>query len=324
MGGKALKNTYTERKSIDYFNRIDSELIPVFKKALDTDVRVIKSYHSKSDFGDIDLMIKIKPNQINILEFVKETFKPNEIISNGYTISFDYDSFQVDLNMIRENSWDVACIYFDYDPTGNLMGKTAHKFYCKYGDKGLIYRYNSGRISENIVLSTDNREIFTFLGYDYDRFLEGFENLEDIFEFVVDSKYFDYTDMLMENLNHIDRKRNSKRVSYQKFLSYLTDNDIKKSIKIDRDNNINLINEFFPNININERIKELEIEESNQNIIREKFNGRLILDLYPNLSGQEIGKAIMDFKMGMEDFSNYVLNNTSEKIMEDFVYFYEK
>lgn len=325
MGGKALKNTYTERKSLEDFNRISNEIIPIVEKQLGTDVYLTKSYHNKLDFGDMDLLIKMKLGISNVLDFIKNKFNPNEIYQNGQVISFDYNSFQIDFILIGERNWETSKIYFDYDPTGNLMGKIAHKFNCKYGDRGLIYRYrhNSGRVFENILLSTDNKEIFTFLGFDYDRFIKGFDSLEDIFNFVIDSKYFDYSDMLMENLNHIDRKRNVKRDSYQKFLLYLNDNNIQKTVRIDKDNIFNIVNEFFPNVNMVERIEELKKNEDNNILIKQKFNGRLILKAYPNMNHIELGKNMMNFRRGMEDFDNFVLNNTIEKIIDDFIFFYE-
>ena len=44
------------------------------------------------------------------------------------------------------------------DPSGNLMGKIAHKFGLKYGCDGLVdpFRNFSGRINKDIVLTGIN------------------------------------------------------------------------------------------------------------------------------------------------------------------------
>lgn len=68
-----------------------------------------------------------------------------------------------------------------------------------------------------------------FGGYDYDRYLRGFDTLEDIFKFCIAGKYFDAKMFEMENLKSIDKKRNRKRWSYHLFLNYLKDNNINTS-----------------------------------------------------------------------------------------------
>lgn len=330
MGGNALKNTYTERKSTKDYNEIYERLIPILKEVLDTEIHLVKSYHTKESHGDMDLLIKITNEfhnrNINIKEVIEDTLSPNETYNNGGVLSFDFEEFQIDLIPVKESNWEVSICFFDYDPTGNLMGKIAHKFGMKYGFNGLVYPFRNfnGKLSKDITLSKDNHEIFKFLGYDYDRYLKGFETVEEVFEFIIESKYFDHRNFLMENLNHIDRKRNKKRKSYQEFLKYIDDNNIDKSFDFKRDKSeyIDFIDENFPKIKIKEKIKNFEKIDSENQELNSKFNGRIIMVCFPDLRDKALGDAINGFRDSFDDFRTYGLDHTSDEIMEDFMKYY--
>ena len=82
MGGHALKIT-TVRKTTDEYNRIQSVIVPILKRELDTEIEIVKCYHTKPSHGDMDVLIKIDNNlhnkNINLVDFIKNTFNPNDI-----------------------------------------------------------------------------------------------------------------------------------------------------------------------------------------------------------------------------------------------------
>ena len=332
MGGNALNSVITERKTTEQFNRIASEIIPIFEKGLGTEIHIVTSYHTKDTHGDMDIMVKITHELhnkgINLRTFIEDKFKPGQIFTNGSIISFDYDKFQIDIIPIKESIWDVSLGFFDYDPTGNLMGKSAHKFGLKYGWNGLIYPFRNfnGRLSHDILLSTDNKRIFEFLGYDYERFQEGFDDLEEIFEYIISGKYFDHSIFLMENLNHIDRKRNKKRKSYQEFLQYIENKGIKDTYEFNKDKStyLDLIDQSFPEVGLMGKIVELARKDDENQELNQKFNGRLIMNLYPDLKGKDLGNMITNFQKSFDDYRYFALNHSSDEIMESFSNFYEK
>lgn len=69
--------------------------------------------------------------------------------------------------------------------------------------------------------------------------------------------------------------------------------------------------------------KYQEIEKENK-IISSKFNGRIVMDKYPHLRGENLGKAITNFKNSFDDFREYALKNDSQKILDDFDIFLNK
>jgi hypothetical protein len=322
MGGKALKNTFTERKTTQDFIRISNEIKNTIEKTLGVEVHVVKAYHQKETHGDLDLLLHIKkPLNVSLVDYIKETFTPFDIYNNGGVVSFDYEAFQIDLIPIKTSIWEVAKDFFDYDPTGNLMGKIAHKFGLKYGFQGLVYplRNFNGRLNSDILISRDSRKIFTFLGLDYDRYLKGFETIEDTFKYIIESEYFNASSFDMENLTADDRKRNRKRNSYQEFLSYIDKNNIRGSYPYkSKSEYIQDISNYFPESMLIEKLEHFKKIDNENQEISQKFNGHLIMKEYPNLKGKELGYIMDDFKKQFVDFREIALSNTSESIMNIF------
>lgn len=337
MGGKALQRfgIFTERKNTEEFERIGKEIQRQirddYKGILKT--KIVTCYHNKADHGDLDLLLKIDKNfsalNEDIKKYIEERFKPKAIHTNGGVYSFDYDNFQIDFIPIRESIWETALVYYSYDPLGNAMGKTFHKMNLSYGWDGLKYKYRNfnGRNSHNITISKDPREIFEFGGFDYDRYLKGFENIEEIFEFIIKSEKFNIETFKMENLRHIDKKRNKKRKSYHAFLEYANKiENCKSYIYKEKSIYIPIIDKAFPNAKLIEKLDKLDEMDRINRKLAEKFNGRIVMEQYPDLNGKELGKALGDFKQflgGDEDYKAFILGYTNDEIKAKFAEFYE-
>lgn len=310
MGGKALKNTYTERKNTDEFLRIGGEIKNKLLVDLKLDATILKCYHNKETHGDLDVLIKIPFDfNINFKKYIEESFKPNEIISNGGVYSFDNQNFQIDFIPIKEEKWEIAQCYGFYDPLGNIMGKTFHKFGLSYGWDGLFYKFRNfnGINSQNILISNDAEKIFAFGDYDYNRYLQGFETLEDILKFAINCKYFDTEIFQMDNLKSIDKKRNRKRGSYHIFLKYLKDNEINIKYPFEKDKELYLlmINEAFPEVDLLGQLYDLKMKDNENKILSQKFNGDIVMSWLPKLQGKELGQAIKKFKESFDDDGDY-------------------
>lgn len=321
MGGHALKNTYTERKTTGEFNKIASEIIPIIKSNLPFEPYIVKCYRNKETHGDMDILLKI-PSYIHIsyinnmiIEFINKYLKPNEIYVNE-AISFDYDKFQIDLIPYRDINWEVAKVWINYDPTGNIMGKLAQQFNLKYGWDGLYYVLvmDNGLIKRHIFISRDNAKIFEFLGYDLEKFQRGFDTLEEIYDYVIESKYFNPDIFKMENLNRLDRKRNIRRNTYHSFLEYIENIPNKYEFK---DNYIQEINDFFPESNLIDNINHFNQINPTQKEIFMKFNRNVIKEKFPNL-GKNAMEVMKKFSNSMEDFQLYLIENPVDKVIEDF------
>jgi len=326
MGGKALNKygVFTERKNTESFKQIGDELKTKLFNDLNLTTEVTKCYRNKVDHGDLDLLVKIEDGiNIDIRKYIIDFLKPRAINVNGCVYSFDYLDFQIDIIPIHAQQWNGAITYFSYDPLGNLMGKTFHKFGLSYGWEGLFYKYRNfnGTNSKNILITNDIKRIFEFGGYDYERYLLGFDTIEEIFKFIISGKYFVSEIFKFENLKAIDKKRNRKRGSYHKFLNYIQENQIKGTYEFDRnkENYIQHIFNKFPESDLITKINILKGENALNEKASTKFNGNLVIQWFPNLIGKELGAALTTFKSSIiGDYREYILNNSIEVIRNDF------
>lgn len=332
MGGKALNKygIFTERKDTKEFQRIGKEIQNRITEDLSVTTAIVTCYHTKADHGDLDLLIKIDDefhnSGINLKKYIADTFNPCAIHNNGGVHSFDYQNFQIDFIPVRQSKWETAKTYYSYDPLGNIMGKTFHKFGLSYGWDGLFYKFRNfnGRNSQNILLSNDAEKIFNFGGYNYERYLQGFETLEDILKFTIDSKYFDTEIFQMDNLKSIDKKRNRKRGSYHVFLKYLKDNDIniRYPFNSDKTHYLPMIDKYFPEAKLMEKLLNLQKIDNQNKILSQKFNGDIVMSWLPKLQGKELGHAITRFKESFdddEDYREFILNANYAAIEQRFM-----
>jgi len=332
MGGKAL-NKYgitTERKNTEEFLRIGREIQEhiQFDFEFPVETAVVTCYHTKADHGDLDLLIKIGDRfhneRIDLKEYIRIAFDPRAIHNNGGVYSFDYQNFQIDFIPIRESKWETAKVYYSYDPLGNIMGKTFHKFGLSYGWDGLFYKFRNfnGRLAKNILLTNDAERIYDFGGYDYQRYLQGFETLEDILKFAIDCKYFDAEIFQMDNLKSIDKKRNRKRGSYHVFLKYLKDNNIDTRYDFHKEKELYLpmIDEAFHEADLWGQLNDLRSIDRDNKIMSQKFNGDLVMSWLPDLQGKQLGHAMTKFKESLGDgYDIFILKASFNEIKDAFM-----
>lgn len=288
-------------------------------------------YSSKESFGDADIIADVTDFPYHMREYIIATFQPNEIFHNGNCWSFDYKELQVDIITTSEEDFDTNFHYLAFNDLGNFIGRIAHGLGLKYGQEGLWYEHyfkdqNIGRIE----ISRDYRKIFEFLELSYDRWLEGFVKLEDVFEYIVQSKYFDYDMFQLKNLNKINRERNLKRASYMSFLEYIENNHKDKSyIFGDKTVYLKNVSEAFPEAKVELNIRKLEYEYCKKEFIKAKFNGGEVRRMF-GLEGKDLGDALNGFKQYMldyfggspqlaaVDYEDFLLTQTSEHIYETF------
>eukprot|EP01027_Heterolobosea_sp_BB2_P002079 GEZU01003129.1.p1 GENE.GEZU01003129.1~~GEZU01003129.1.p1 ORF type:complete len:331 (+),score=118.41 GEZU01003129.1:368-1360(+) len=246
------------------------------------------------------LICKPKPSRDVLDKFLKETLRSREVAPNGDVISFEYKNFQVDLIFVAPENFEIATVFFAFNDLGNLMGRIAHRFGLKYGFQGLTYPVNApdGTRLGNILLSRDPRRIFEFIGFDYDRFLQGFDELKDIFDYVLSSKYFDCSIFDREKMSKINRKRDRKRKTFNAFVDYVLANNVQKQYAFEDDKSRYLpwIDAAFPEVHLMDRIHELNEAHRIKKAAAAKFNGSMIMKLIPELSGKALGVFIAEFK----------------------------
>lgn len=293
MGGNAL-SFETRRVHADEYMHLGSVIMSkangIFPKS---SIRLIKSYHSKPDHGDIDVLISSNDVQ-DIKQAIQDAFNPREIVHNSNCYSFDYCDVQVDFIFMKEDDMDIASAYFAYNDLGNLIGRIYHKMGLKFGHDGLTLQIMAEtRVIGKICLSKDIKTILEFGGYSHDRWLQGFENLQEIFDYVISSKYYAYEIFDLDNRNYRARVRDKKRKTYTEFLKFAEPRDQSRDYHWMHSVaylpqillHFDVVDEFFQIIDAYRRSE----------YVRQVFNGDIVMRLIPHLSGKDLSRFMAGF-----------------------------
>lgn len=279
MGGHALKKVKASRIDINTYNEIKLDLSKKFSSTLCMEFLI--DMPNKTDFGDIDILY-LANSQIDIIQLIKQTYNPIEIVLNGDVCSFAYQIilnnetkyFQVDL--IKCENLEMSRFYFSYGDLGGILGRIAQHIGLKFGSKGLwvclksetIYNFldldenidfkknlikelesNNVEISSitnaqhnDIILTTKPEDICKYLDLDLVVWTNGFNSKDKIFKWICKSKYFNID--IFRAMNYEHRNRISKRQMYQDFIQYILgfDNETEYKFIIEKGNSINCYN----------------------------------------------------------------------------------
>jgi AraC-like DNA-binding protein len=331
----------TERLPLKEFNEYKKN-IELLLDFYDIDYKVPLYYRDKKDFGDLDIIIKnTVPTQTLLKLFTGCECRYDQ---SETTISFNYKGFQIDFIRINPENFEIAFYYFSYNDLGNLIGQLAKINYLKFGSDGLKYQhYLKGQKIGTINISKDIDKILTFLDLNPSKFHEGFNSLKEIFDYIIDSKYFNpyvsdlepygYSEagVALYRLNKINRERNYKRKTYQEWLQYIKRYKIgEDKYKFREDDDINeifdRIDNFFPESKFKEKIEKIKKLEEDKLKLKNKFNGNIIKKLIPELNYKDFQFFIDSFKEnvldGYRSFDDYVYITNQDVINKDIINFY--
>ena len=329
MGGNALKEFNVIRLSSDEYNVVSKELknrlsilFPNIK------VNLIPAFKNKQSFGDMDILY----SGVDITQFHKSIiseFNPIGHVNNGDCLSITYPIknklFQVDLIKTTPKSHDFTLNYFSFSDLGNLMGRIYHKMGLKFGHKGLLYVIrdpdNSNTVIKEIPVTDDWNyvvELGKFPKHEKDRFID----LHDVFDYVIESPYFNRDIFLLENRNHISRVRDKKRVSYMLFLKYVENkpnlpsyNWVNSQIKSEI--LIKLFNDFP---SFKQEYNKILVDFKRNSQIHEKYNGNFVRE-WTGLEGKELGLFMKSIKDVMT--SEFIESSDISQIRDRVLYFWE-
>lgn len=300
MGGLALKHFDVVRLNRQDYERVIQEITQKINDKFGSDIKfnVIPSYLNKHDFGDLDVIYTSKKEILNDLI---QLINPEQYIKNGPVLSivypFNQKNFQVDFIRVKDKSYDFSLNYYSYNDLGNLMGRIFHKMGFKFGHDGLSYIVRdptiNTRVLGTLLVSTDFEKVIKFGDYhNYDN--QVFNELEDIFEYVTTSKYFNKSIFLLENRNHISRVRDKKRPTYMKFLKFIDCRNFDNEFDFNKKESFRkeiLDQAFIEFPEFKERYDQLLVQIENKRTISEKFNGNIVKDL-TGLEGKTLGYFI--------------------------------
>lgn len=241
MGGLALKEFGVQRKNKKEHDEIIKKVCNTLRE-IDKEIEPMEilAYREKESFGDADILCSSEFLTFDKIEKVMKRLHSKGYVSNVGknpkekrcdVYSIEVDGFQVDLISLPKEYKQIAWSYFNYNDVGNLMGCVASAMGFKFGFFGLelpLYDSETGQQYEKISVSTKVESIIKFLGFDFEVYKKGFNNLNEIFKYISCGKYMSPDLFALENRNAKARVRDAKRTTYMNFLEYLKSDVVKK------------------------------------------------------------------------------------------------
>lgn len=326
MGGNALKETLKneeneiircEEKTLSLiFMKVEITLKDFFNKEEIHDVKIAmpRYIYDKKDFGDLDIVVGEKSFDKNLLyEHLENTLKTPEISENGDITSFAFPLkektfFQVDLIFTTREDFEPMLNYLGDNDLSNLSGRLARFIGLKFSMKGLEVplEYKNQKIyDKNLILTTDIKEILSILDLNHKKYIEGFNNLNELFEYVSKSKYFHKNLYLLENGNHTDRKKDGVRPNYLAFLNFLEQKNFKQ--EYGDFNQDEYVKTMLIKFNKEEEYNKIFEEIRNVELFKTYFNGKVIEKLF-SISGKDLGNFMMEIKKDKVLYENIEKN----------------
>lgn len=326
MGGNALSYV-TVRLTKRNADRVAADCVAKLE-ALYPGRRAVylSSYRTKADAGDADILVeadeRYNPHEAAAALGAVEVVRNGPVTSIGLVVrpevpALDGNVFQVDLIRSSPEELAYSCGYFFWSDLGNLIGRIAHAGFTAHRHDCLYFYFrDEDHLFRTILLTRDHDKALAYLGYDPVRFNQGFDTLEEIFEYAASTEFFNADIYLLENRNAASRVRDKKRVAYTGFLKWCEAHpDLpafaypeKKTAWLPR------IAEHFPHFQAEYDKAVADLAE--MRAVKAKFNGERVSQL-TGLQGKELGGLMKRFKESFETPEAqraFVLANSPEVI----------
>lgn len=272
-------------------------------------VAYLSSYRTKADAGDADILVeadeRYDPHEAAKALGAVEVVRNGPVTSIGLIVrpevpELDGNVFQVDLIKSSPAEFDYSCGYFMWSDLGNLIGRIAHAGFTAHRHDGLhFYFRHEDYLFRTILLTQDHDKALAYLGYDPARFNQGFDTLEDIFEYAASSAFFNRDIYLLENRNAKSRVRDKKRAAYMGFLKWCEARPNLPAFVYPESKTAWLprMAEHFPHFQAEYDKAVADLAE--QQAVKAKFNGEWVSQL-TGLQGKELGALMKRFKESFE------------------------
>lgn len=282
-------------------------------------------YYKQEKFENLTVLIKDKIDEKLIRK--EFTHKKDNYKKRGSTTVVLYKKFKLIFININPKKFDFATDYYKWHDFSIIIGKIFEEMGLTYNHYGLKYKrtvkiYDENKTVGEIFLTKDIKTILEFLDLDYQEFNKGFNNKEELFDYIHQSKFFNPDDF------YVSTKRGRKNKLFSELTLYLFKNDIKRSYlnlkKLGRDY-INLyIDQFFPEKNFFNTLLKLEQREKKIVDNSYKFNRKMVKNAI-SIRDEDLENFLEYFQNFISesyyynDFENYIENNTDILIRRDLI-----
>lgn len=305
MGGKLFHHPRMPRD--EYVER-EAAVRAYLDDKLPGQYRIPRYYGDKPDFGDMDVLVAARPEWGALRDEIRRDLGVTDVKATGRVYSMSYRGLQTDFFAVPARYLDSTASFMSFNDVGNFIGRICRRFDLKYGEEGLayVYRRASGNYTKDLELTQDLARTCAFLGLDHPRWVNGFATLDDVFAWVIESKYFSVAPYLDEREGSM-KDRAQVRPTVQRFIAYLQDRQIDKRVELgDRKANLPIVLAAFPEVDLAGMIAAERAAEAHRAALNEKFSGQRVMRLVPGLEGEALGAVIMALKRAVPDFDAWV------------------
>lgn len=313
MGGKLF---HLPRMPRDAYLEREAEVRRHLDSLLGGDYRIPRFYGDKPDFGDMDILIAARPDWEALRGEIVRALGVTETKNAGHVYSMSYRGLQVDLFLVQPRYLDSTASFMSFNDLGNFMGRICRRFDLKYGDRGLsyVFRREGGSYKAELELTQDMARICAFLGLDHDAWEAGFPSLPALFDWVIASPWFSVAPYLDEAAGAMGPRR-QERSTVARFVEYLRERGVDRRPALgDRRAQLPAVAAAFPEIDIEGWLAAEREKEARAARIAERFSGRRVMALLPELQGQALGEFIMAFRASVPDFEAFLLESEPEEV----------
>lgn len=278
--------------------------------------QVIPYYFQKLTFGDLDILVESNFERNKFIALFLELNFINKSYgykTNGVSTSFlTNNNEQIDIIFNGKENYNCALTYYSWNDMGTFLGKIVKSHRLTYGFNGLYADYMEDSVKYGeFVLTKDPEEIFKVFGWDYATYCQGFDTIEQIFDYVISLHNFEPA-----IYNFDESELISKRPLFKQFHSYLKSKNLLDKPRIPKDviNSRKLqILEYFGKL---KNYEDLIKKASEIKATKLKFNGDIVKDL-TGFSGTELGSFIKFLKSHIN--SEFILSNDQQTINEKII-----
>ncbi len=320
MGGNLFKLGRLPRQE---YLALEAQMRVYFEQKFGDLYRIPRYYGDKADFGDMDVILS---DQLLAEETSWEALRESIVAdlglertrAQGGVFSTVYQDFQVDYFIKSHDEFLTTHNFMSFNDLGNIVGKIYRRFNLKYGEKGLMYvfRRDDNHYKKDLIVSRDPAQIFGFLGLEIAPWEAGFDNLEAIFSWVTRSPFFSVAPYRDQSAT--TRRRKRRRQTMERFVAWLDEHGVAQNYEPEGDAEALLaqVHEAFPQADLLGQIAHERRLEEVARQVQERFNGRLVMSLRPELQGAALGDFIKAFKAQYDDFDAAVLAMTPQQVIE--------
>jgi hypothetical protein len=312
MGGKLFDQPRMAR--LDYLER-EAEIRRFLDDRIPGEYRIPRSYGDKADFGDMDILVASRPDWSELRQTFTAELGVSRVKAVGHVYSMLYRGLQTDFFAVPARFLDVQYDFMSFNDVGNFIGRMCRRFELTWGERGLahVYRRSGGNYRADLELTRDFARVCAFLGLDHARWVAGFETLESVFDWVIESPYFSVAPYL--DARGDLARRTQVRTSVQRFVDYLRQRGVDRRFAFaERSSYLDHVIGFFAEADRAGLIADEQAAEARADTIASKFSGRRVMALVPGLVGEPLGLFIRELRASFPDFDGWVLTTPQEEI----------